>query len=434
MRSDFVTGCKETSDIDEGKANKLFDLIDYFSGYGFNRSHSAAYALITYQTAYLKSNYPVEFMCALLNCERNNTEKVVEYVKECENMGIKLLPPGINESIKEFNVIDQKTIRFGLLAVKNVGSTAIDSLIEKRQDRPYVSVNDFCERVDLRLVNRKVLESLIKCGAFDCFGAFRSQLMVILDRALELGAKKQKEKAAGQFSFFDLAAEESGFNKEAESLPNIKEWHQTQLLSFEKEVLGFYISGHPLMHFMTEIKEFTDMTTKKLKESFDGEEIRIVGLISHVKLTNTRKTNERMAILKLEDIEGDVEVIVFPSSYTKLSHYISEGEVIFLSGQVSLKDEIPKIIANDMKHIHDVYGSIKAINVDLSDFKESRLVALKDRLSHFPGNVPVYLKLNTNANKTIQIRVGNDLFVSPNENLMNEIKDLVGQDNFRVTL
>lgn len=434
MRTDFVEGCRKTTGIDEQKANKLFDLIDYFSGYGFNRSHSAAYALITYQTAYLKANYPVEYMCALLNCERNNTEKVVEYVKECSNMKIKVLPPDINESVKEFNVINPKTIRFGLLAVKNVGSTAIDSIVEQRMKKPYQSINEFCERVDLRLVNRKVLESLIKCGAFDSFGAFRSQLMAVLDRALELGAKKQKEIQSGQFSFFNLVNDNSGFNKEAEALPDIQEWHQTQLLSFEKEILGFYISGHPLMHYMSEIREFTDMNTKNLINSFDGEEVRIVGLISHVKLTNTRKTNERMAILKLEDTEGEVEVVVFPSSYTKLTHYISEGEVIFLFGQVSLKDDTPKIIANDMKHIHDVYNSIKSINVDLSQLKENRLVDLKDRLSHFPGKVPVYLKLNTNANKSVQIRVSDNLFVSPNENLMNEIKDLVGKENLKLTL
>lgn len=434
MRKDFVDGCQKISRIDERKANKIFDLIDYFSGYGFNRSHSAAYALITYQTAYLKANYPVEFMCALLNCEKNNTDKVVEYVKEAEAMGIKILPPDVNESLKEFNVIEGRTIRFGLLAVKNVGSTAIDSMVEGRNPGPYASIYDLCGRVDLRLVNRKVLESLIKCGAMDCFGVFRSQLMSVLDKALELGAKKQKEKASGQVSFFDTVGDAGGFNREVETLPDIKEWHKTQVLTFEKEILGFYVSGHPLAHYQTEIKEFTDISTKSLKQAVDGEEVRLVGLIEHVKLTNTRRTNERMAILRLEDIEGEVEVVVFPSVYAKLASYIGEGEVVFLNGRVSLRGDVPKIIAEDMKHIHDVYGAIKAINVDLSSLGDQEFRTLKRKLSSFPGKVPVYLRLNTKSHKSVEILVGEDLYVAPNERLMNEIKELVGKEGFSVTL
>ncbi|MBN1869680.1 MAG: DNA polymerase III subunit alpha [Candidatus Omnitrophica bacterium] len=434
MRKDFVNGCQKTSQINEIRANKLFDLIDYFSGYGFNRSHSAAYALITYQTAFLKTNYPVEFMCALLNCERNNTDKVVEYVKESEAMGIKVLPPDVNESIKEFNVIDRNIIRFGLQAVKNVGSAAIDSVVENRIHKPYESLYELCERVDLHLVNRKVLESLIKSGALDCFKVFRSQMMAILQMALELGAKKQKEKAAGQVSFFDIAGDAGGFNKETEVLPDIKEWQKTQILTFEKEVLGFYVSGHPLAHYQTEIKEFTDISTKNLKQAVEGEDVRLVGLIEQVKLTNTRKTNERMAILRVEDIEGEVEVVVFPSVYARLANYIKDGEVIFLNGKVSLRDKVPKIIAEDMRHIHDVYSSIKAINVDVCKVGDQGLEDLKRKLSNFPGKVPVYLKVNTNTRKSVEILVGDDLYVAPNERLMNEIKELVGKESFSVTL
>jgi DNA polymerase-3 subunit alpha len=435
MRKDFVDGCQKTSQINEQKANKLFDLIDYFSGYGFNRSHSAAYSMITYQTAYLKANYPVEFMCALLNCEKNNTDKVVEYVKECESMGIKILPPDINESLKEFNVIDERAIRFGLLAVKNVGSTAIDSIVEQRSSGgPYKSLYELCERVDLRLANRKVLESLIKCGAVDCLGGFRSQKMAIVGSALEVGAKVQKEKASGQVSFFDTIDDKAGFGKDIETLPDIKEWYNTQILTFEKEILGFYISGHPLDHYQTVIKEFTDISTKNLKHAVDGEDVRLVGLIEHVKLTNTRKTNERMAILRVEDIEGEIEVVVFPSAYAKLADFITEGEVIFLSGKVSLRDDAPKIIAEDMKHIHDVYGSIKAINVDLSAVGDKDLTVLKRRLASFPGKIPVYLTLNTKSHKSVEILVGKDLYVAPNERLMNEIKELVGKECFSVVL
>jgi len=428
MRKDFVDGCEKTSQISNEKANKLFDLIDYFSGYGFNRSHSAAYALITYRTAYLKANFPVEFMCAILNSELNNTDKLVEYIKECEMNGIKILSPHINRSMKKFSVVDGKTIQYGLLAVKNVGSLAIDSIVDQRQNGPFHSLQDLCERVDIRLTNRKVLESLIKCGALDNFEAHRSQMMTVLDRTLELGAKSQKEKASGQVSFFELLQTGSGFVKETEKLPEIKEWPQAQKLSYEKEVLGFYVSGHPLSQYSTEIKQFTDFSTGNLKKAVDGEEVRIVGMINKIKLTNTRKTNERMAILRLEDAEGEIEVVVFPSAYVNLAPYLREGEVVFLKGKVNLRDEEVKIIASDMGQIQDVYKSIKSINLDLSSLEQNGIDHLKNKLTSSPGKVPVYLRLSTAANKSVEILVGEDLFVAPNEDLMNEIKDLIGNE------
>ncbi|MGE3980249.1 MAG: DNA polymerase III subunit alpha [Candidatus Omnitrophota bacterium] len=428
MRKDFVEGCERTSQISSEKANKLFDLIDYFSGYGFNRSHSAAYALITYRTAYLKANYPVEFMCSILNSELNNTDKLVEYIKECEANGIKILSPHVNRSLKKFSVVDKKTIQYGLLAVKNVGSSAIDSIVEQRENGEFLSLQELCERVDLRTTNRKVLESLIKCGALDDFKIYRSQMMTVLDRTLEISAKLQKEKASGQVSFFDMMDMGSGFVKESEKLPDIKEWPQNQILTYEKEVLGYYVSGHPLSHYRTEIKQFTDFSTRNLTKAVDGEEVRIVGLISKIKLTNTRKTNERMAIIRLEDAEGAIEVVVFPSAYVNLAPFLREGEVVFLKGKVSLRDDEAKIIANDIGQIQDVYKSIKSINLDLSSLEQNGIDHLKNKLSSSPGKIPVYLRLSTQSNKSIEILVGEDLFVAPNEDLMNEIKELVGNE------
>jgi DNA polymerase-3 subunit alpha len=433
MREDFVKGCQKSNNIKADQANRFFDLIDYFSGYGFNRSHSAAYALISYQTAYLKANYPVEFMCALLTSEKDNTDKVVEYVKECEAMGITILPPDVNKSLTKFHVVDDKSISYGLLAVKNVGSAAIESIIETRINGPYTSIFDFCQRVDLRTVNRKVMESLIKCGAMDCFGAYRAQLMAVLEPAMGRGAKSQKEKASGQISFFDMG-EDVGFVKDDNELPNIKEWTKPEILSFEKEILGYYVSGHPLAHYRVEIKEFTDYCTRDLREAIDGQEIKLVGLITHVKLTTTRRTNERMAILKIEDLEGSVEVLVFPSTYPNISHYIGEGNVVILVGRVSLREESPKMIASDMKPIDDVYKAIKSINVDLSTVNEAELRCLREKLSSSPGQCPVYLRLDTQKFKGVQILVGEDLYVNPNRTLMDELKELVGDEKFSVTL
>ena len=436
MRKDFVSGCHQTSKISEGLANKLFDLIDYFSGYGFNRSHSAAYALISYRTAYLKANFPVEFMCALLTSEKDDTDKVVEYVKESEAMGIQVLPPDVNESLAEFNVIDGKTTRFGLLAVKNVGSLAIESIVKNRiSEGKFKSLFDFCERVDLRLVNRKVIESLIKCGAFDCFKIYRAQMVSLLDRALELGARSQKEKSTGQMSIFNMMdSPEHRYQKEFQEMSQVKEWPQAQILSFEKELLGFYVSGHPLGHYLAEMKQFTDYSTKDLVKATEGQEVKLFGLISNVKLTTTKKTNERMAILKVEDMEGEVEVVVFPSTYQQIAPQIRENIVSIIKGRVSFRDDSPKIIANDIRQVDDAYKTVTAISIDLSGVNEDGLRKLKEKLALFPGKVPVYLRLDTNSYKSVQILVGQDLFVAPSDILMNELKEVVGQGKFSLTL
>ena len=434
MRKDFVAGCEKVNNISHEKANYIFDLIDYFSGYGFNKSHSAAYALITYQTAYLKANYPTEFMCALLNNEKNNMDKVVEYTKECLAMKINVLPPNVNKSLKEFYVVDENTIQFGLIAIKNVGSTAIDSIVEQRQSGLYTSIFDLCERVDLRLVNRKVLESLIKSGSNDDLIGFRSQQMASIDKALELGNKSQKEKASGQLSFFDMGDNNAGFDAGKNDFPDISEWQDTQILSFEKEVLGFYVSGHPLEHYQKEIKEFTKISTQDLKKATDGENVKLVGLIEAIKLTNTRKSNERMAIVRIGDMQGSVETVFFPSDYEKLVDYIVEGEVVFLNGKVNVRDERISIIASDLKRITDVYNAIKAIKINLPTTSKKIFEDIKKKLLNFPGTVPVYLTINTESQKGVQIRVGKGLFVAPNENLINEIKAIVGTENFAVDL
>lgn len=435
MRRAFVDGCLKHSHIKEIEANKLFDLIDYFSGYGFNRSHSAAYALISYQTAYLKANYPVEFMCALLTCEKDNTDKIVEYVKESEAMGLVVQNPDVNESVTEFSVVADKTIRFGLLGVKNVGQLAIESIVQQRnQHGRYNSLFEFCEQVDLRLVNRKVIESLIKCGAFDSLKARRGQLMAVVDRALDSGARVQREKASGQFSFFSMAEESGNFNKEAEVLPDVPEWPQSQILIYEKEILGFYISGHPLAHYRVEMEEFADATISQLSQMADGQEVKVVGIINAVKLTTTRKTNERMAIVTIEDMEGQAEAVVFPRVYPEVAHLLTEGEVVVVVGRVSFREQVPTLAVREIKKIDEIYRAIKAINVDLSDTNELGLEKLKGKLSLYPGKTPVYLKLSTQNQKSVQILVGEDLYVTPSEKLMDEIKDLVGEHHLTVNL
>ncbi len=256
-KQSFLEGAKKNG-IHERIAEKIWNLIEYFAGYGFNKSHSAAYAFLSYQTAYLKANFPVEFMTALLTAEKDNTDKIVRHIEEAKRLSIEVLPPSVNESYLEFTCLLTKpgedpsrgTIRFGLSAVKNVGSTAIESIIATRvKDGPFGSFYDFTERVDLRVCNRKVLESLIKCGAFDGFDLYRSQLVAMLDQALDMGGKLQRDRQIGQLSFIDNLHSEKGTKLGVRDIPNVPEWPESQLLAYEKELLGFYVSSHPLSKY-----------------------------------------------------------------------------------------------------------------------------------------------------------------------------------------
>jgi DNA polymerase-3 subunit alpha len=431
QRKNFILGCIKNN-ISESVANRIFDLIEYFSGYGFNKSHSAAYALISYRTAYLKANFPVEFMCALLTSERDNTDKIVEYVNESNHMGIKVLPPDINESDALFKVVDNKTIRFGLLAVKNVGSGAVESIIQARGQGRFSSLEDLCQHIDLRLVNRKVLESLIKCGALDLFGSPRAQMLVSLDTILEFSSKTQKEKAKGQLSFFDAGFSQNGFKSTLNNMPAVKEWPEPQLLAFEKEMLGFYVTGHPLARYAHELKRFTSSSTANLDEYDDGSEIKIVGLIAKIKQTVTRAKQEKMAILKLEDLEGVVEILVFPAAFQRAARYIQPNTVVLVKGRLNRREDAPKIIANDLFPMDEAYKLITGVNINLSGIRENLFETLKELLIHYPGSIPIYLHLDTPAKSRVHLVVGERLYVLPSENLMQEIESLLGED--RVSL
>ncbi len=402
------------------------------NGIVVHNSHSAAYAMISYRTAYLKANFPVEYMCALLTSERDNTDKIVEYVKESNHMGIKVLPPDINESDALFKVVDNRTIRFGLLAVKNVGSGAVESIIQARRQGRFSSLEDLCQHIDLRLVNRKVLESLIKCGALDLFGSPRAQMFVSLDRILELSSKTQKEKAKGQLSFFDTGLSQNGFKSTVNNIPEIKEWPEPQLLAFEKEMLGFYVTGHPLARYAHELKRFTSSSTANLHEYEDGREIKIVGLIVKIKQTVTRAKQEKMAILKLEDLEGVVEILVFPAAFQRAARYIQPNTVVLVKGRLDRREDTPKIIANDLFPMDEAYKLITSVNINLSGIRENLFETLKELLTHYPGRIPIYLRLDTPAKSRVHLVVGDGLFVLPSDKLIRDIESLLGED--RVSL
>jgi DNA polymerase-3 subunit alpha len=433
QRSNFVRGCLKNG-IKELTATKIFDLIEYFSGYGFNKSHSTAYALISYRTAYLKANYPVEFMTALLTSERDNTDKIVTYVNEAQQMGLKVQPPDINESEVLFKVEDESTIRFGLLAIKNVGKGASESIVSAREKTKFKSLEELCGQIDLRLANRKVLESLIKCGALDCFGAARAKMFASLDTILERSQKNQKEKSSGQLSFFDQTITSNGFGKTTEVLVECKEWPEPQLLSFEKDMLGFYVSGHPLARYAKQLKRFVSCSTASLHEHKDQDTIKIVGLIAKIKQTLTRAKQEKMAILKLEDLDGAVELLVFPRAFAKVSRYIMPNTIAHIRGTLNLTEDTPTIIVEDLFPFEEIYKLITAMSINLSGIKENIFESLKTLLSEHKGNVPIYLRLDTPAKTRIQMVVGENLYVLPSEKLIQDLDELLGEDRLSLVL
>jgi len=435
MREHFVNGAMK-KDIDRKAASKIFDQIEYFAGYGFNKSHSAAYAMISYRTAYLKANFPVEFMTALLTSEKDNLDKITVYINESVRMGIKILPPDVNESFANFTVAGG-SIRFGLLAVKNVGAGAIDSIINMRQKNgKFKSIYDFTEKVDSRLVNRKVVESLIKCGAMDSLKLYRSQLAAMIDKALEVAGGIQKDRVNGQLSFFDKFEDEENFKKTFQDIPNIPEWPENQLLAYEKELLGFYITNHPLARFEKVLRAYSTCRTTDLRGRGDGEELLLGGILAKVKFTTTRKTNEKMAIVTLEDLDGSVEVLIFPSVFSTAANLVKQDAIVFVKGRISLREEEPKIIANEVAALDAVRMKYtKSVMIDLltAGLEAVMLDRLKKVLSRYPGKVPVYLNFTKPDGGRTVVSITRNFSVEPHEGLMRDIEKLFGRDvvNFR---
>ncbi len=427
QRKAFIDGAVKNK-IDRRIAEKIFSLIEHFAGYGFNKSHSAAYAMISYRTAYLKANYPVEFMTALLTSEKDNTDKIVEYIDEAERMGINILPPDANESYANFTMINKNEIRFGLSAVKNVGEGAIESIIEARKKYGRFSgLYEFCEKTDSRLVNKKVLESLIKCGAFDSVGLKRSQLMAILAEVMDAASSAHKESVAGQMTLFT----ETGSSRQ---VPDMKEWPESQLLNFEKDMIGFYITGHPLAKYEKILKEYSTAASAGLKDLEDGQKVWFGGIINKIKNTVTKRAGEKMAIMMVEDLEGSVEALVFPNSYKNVSKYIVPNSAIFINGRLSLKEERPKIIVEEIIPITDARKKFtQSVSIDFlsQGIDEELFGRLRGVFSRYQGDTPVYLNFSTKTNGSYRMLVDRKLFVSPTNELAAELEALIGREHIK---
>ncbi|GFO70555.1 DNA-directed DNA polymerase [Geomonas limicola] len=425
-RDKFLVGAKELG-LDLTKAAAIFDLMAKFAEYGFNKSHSAAYALVAYQTAFLKAHYPVEFMAALLTEDMGNTDKVIKSISDCREMGIEVLPPDINESNRSFRVLD-KAMRFGLGAVKNVGEGAIEAIIEGRGNEPFKDIFDFCERVDLRRVNKRVIEALIKCGAFDCTGAKRSQLMAVLDEAAALGQKVREERESAQVSLFGAADIVRGSNGGGNRLPEIPEWDEKYRLGCEKEALGFFVTGHPLDRWVADMKRFSNVDTFTILEAKEKSEVKLCGVSTSLKEIMTKK-GDRMGFIALEDLVGNVEVVIFSDVYARCSQHLKNDDPLLVTGTVELGEKGAKVMASDIVLLRDMIEQhTRRVNVtiDAQETDSSKLGALKNIFARYQGACRTFLHLNMENKSRVTIRLSDVYKVSATEELTVEVSNLLG--------
>ncbi len=424
LRTQFVEGALNNG-VDKDIAGQIFDLMEYFAGYGFNKSHSAAYALISYQTAYLRAKYPLPYMAALLTSVRDNADKVAVYIEACRRQGIEVLPPDVNESRESFTVAGDK-IRFGLAAVKNVGLGAVESIIRARETGgPFSGYVDFCRRLDTKVVNRRVLESLIKCGAFDSLGHLRAQLMAVVDQGLSLAQHSQRERENGQISLLDLIGE-SAREVVSISMPELAEFPWEDLLAMEKEILGLYISGHPLDQYRGALDRLTTNSAAEILELVEDSAVVLGGMITGVKKINTKK-GDRMAFLTLEDLTGTVEVIVFPRIYIQSRLVIREDEVVLVKGRCSGSGEEVKIIGEEISTLGCHLGG--EVHLKIDSLRSPLLDHVQVVLGSFSGESPVYLHFK--KEKRV-IKTGEEFWVDLSGPVLGRLEELLGKSGIKI--
>ncbi len=427
-RERFIKGAVDNGHP-ENKATQLFDLMEKFGGYGFNKSHSAAYALIAYQTGYLKAHFPVEFMASLLSSEMHSSDGVVKFIAECRSHGISVLPPDVNAGDKGFTV-DGDRIRFGLVAVKNVGEGAIEAIVAAREEGgPFSSIFDFCERVDLKRVNKRVLESLIKCGAFDSTAANRAQMTAAMEDALEYGQRIQKERSSPQLGLFDMGdTPKQTINPPA--LTAVEEWDDKHRLALEKESLGFYITGHPLGGYKTVLDKFTDADAITIKEKSDGQAVRIGGIITAVKTIRTKK-GDPMAFVTTEDLAGSIETTVFSSVYETVKDLLVEDGAVLIEGLLQRDENTAKILADrivPMEEAEKTWTASIHFHIDLTRVERETLQTLREVVSRFPGSCRGYLHLRDGESAETIISMPEAFLLDAGGRLTKEVNRLMGYD------
>ncbi len=423
-RPKFIAGAKKNR-IQETTAEKIWEQMETFAGYGFNKSHSTAYTIISFQTAYLKAHYPVEFMTALLTSEKNIRDNIIKYIASCRDMGISVLPPDINESFTDFSVIGDN-IRFGLSAVKNVGEGAVESIIDSRaSDGRFASFHDFCDRVDLHRVNKKVLESLIKCGAFDSLEKNRCRLMEGYEDVVTAAQRRNKDRMNGQTSLFD---QPEVIDTVRHELPDVPEWDHDILLSYEKEMLGFYITGHPLLKYADLLNAVVDTNSVTLSKKQDGSMVSVAGVVSNIREVTTKK-KDTMAYLTIEDLNGFITVIVFADLYCDNFPLIHSEVPLYVKGRLDVGDEGGKIVATEITNIEDAmktpFSSVHFI-VDTEKFNGDTLQSLKKVLNEKKGKYPGYIHLLISNGAETILSLGEGLKIDISEEVRTEADGILG--------
>jgi DNA polymerase III subunit alpha len=428
QRTKFVTGARDKGFKDEKKITRIFDLMEQFAGYGFNKSHSAAYAVLAYRTAYLKAHYPQYFMAAILTCERGNQEKVVKYINECREMGIAILPPDINTSDINFTPT-HSGIRFGLTAIKNVGDSAITSIVA---NKPFKSLFDFCERVDLRAVNKRVVESLIKAGAFDSVNLDRAMLCANVDRAMEWGQKKQREREVGQGGLFGMLM---GGNSDEGTLDAGEKWPEGLKLKHEKETLGFYITGHPLRKYADEVKTYSNATTATLPEKPSGFDVAIGGIVSAIRQMRTKK-GDAMAVIQFEDWDGIVEVLIFPETYSRTQRLLEADAPLFVKGKLDNDESTIKILASDivpMERVKETLSRTVTIHINVGAAPSDIAERLQPVIDEKRGAAEVIFELEFPGRYTAFVRPNPYVKISPDREFVEAVERICGSNTVRLS-
>lgn len=419
QRSRFLNGALERG-IPEDIANHIFDLMEYFAGYGFNKSHTVAYGLLAYQSAYLKAHYPLAYMTALLISVEGNTDKVAKYIQEARRMGIKILPPDINESNVHFTPV-ANSIRFGLAAIKNVGEGAVESILEIRhKGGKFKSLEDFLNRIDTRRINKKVIESLIKAGAFDSLGRSRAELLAIFEQYQDKKVRDKRRKNLFETEEFRV-----------DSIPTVEEFPLEKILAMEKDLIGLYISDNPLLHCTKELEERVSHNIEDIEELEDESLVTIGGVVSGVKLVDTK--NGKMGFLQIEDLSGSIEVVVFPKTLKEIKKDIENSTNIFIvEGKVDKKEEEVKIIADKISLLgSSIYSNkVRSLHINIKEEKcdDSVLFRLKNILSEYPGELPVIVHL-VNDIEICKIALGSEFKVKESGRLLGELQTIFGASN-----
>jgi DNA polymerase-3 subunit alpha len=434
QRERFLAGAAQRG-VPARKAERIFDLMEQFAGYGFNKSHSAAYALLAYQTAYLKTHYPVEFMAALLTSVTGNTDDVVKYINECREMGIAVEPPDINVSDANFTP-HGSAIRFGLAAIKNVGQNAIESITAARQRLTrFASIFEFCEKVDLRLLNKRVLESLIKSGAMDSLG-HRAQLMQVIDKAMERGQKAQRDAESGQHGLFGVFDEPQAAGAN-ERLPAVPEWDEHQRLAAEKEILGFFITGHPLQKYQAKLEDFSALTTEQINamtQSTGKDEMHTAGIISNLRVLKSKK-GDFYAQAVLEDMLGSVDMLVFPEAYRRLADKVKLEVPVLVRGGVRVEEgSSPRVTVGDIVPLEQAQPKLpKAlrIRIPLESVTAETVDELQACCAAHPGDARVLFAVER-AGDFMVVMEAEGYNVLPDRAFIARVEELCGRGSVRI--